>query len=227
MVQAGRSAGSRVLTALREMIVAGELLPGQTIRQDAMSKQLDVSRLPLREALGQLVAEGLARHEHNVGYTVTRLDEFEFHQVYLLRGLLESAILERVEKPTRGEEDSLRGTLKAVEVAALSVDTEGMQVLNRQFHFQIFELSRLPVLVSELGRVWTQTAPYHAFYFADEAARTRVLNEHRELFRAAVDGDGARLVRLMEAHRDGGEWSINSLLKRTSPTGPTLGVDQL
>lgn len=83
------------------MIFTGELLPGQSIRQELMAERLQVSRLPVREALDGLTATGLVTHVHNVGYTVTRLDRSEFDQVYLMRALLESEVLGRVTRAVR------------------------------------------------------------------------------------------------------------------------------
>ena len=61
----------RVADEVRRMIVSGELLPGHPVRQEHMAGRLGVSRLPVREALRQLAADGLVSHVHNVGYTVT------------------------------------------------------------------------------------------------------------------------------------------------------------
>lgn len=76
----------RVTDELRRMIVSGELLPGQPVRQEHMAEQLGVSRVPVREALRLLSADGLVSHVHNVEYAVTRLGQKEFGQIASVTG---------------------------------------------------------------------------------------------------------------------------------------------
>jgi len=211
-----RDASARVLQSLTEMIVNGELLPGQQVHQERISQQLNVSRLPLREAMKQLTAAGLLKHTYNAGYTVTRLDSSEFDQIYLLRSILEAEVLRRISAPTDEAAAQIEDVCAQVERAADAVDLESMRALNREFHFLIFNLSGLNILVDELHRVWTLIAPYHAIYYSDETARNRVLAEHRQMLEAARRGDGERLAELMSAHRQGGEGNLNDLLKRGS-----------
>ncbi|MBK5217426.1 MAG: GntR family transcriptional regulator, partial [Propionibacteriales bacterium] len=59
-----------VLAELRRTIIAGELSPGQPLRQDLLAERFGVSRVPLREALSTLEAEGQAVYEPHRGYKV-------------------------------------------------------------------------------------------------------------------------------------------------------------
>jgi len=61
-----------VVNRLREAILAGELSPGEQIRQADWADRLGVSRVPIPEALKALAAEGLLNHDHNRGYFVVR-----------------------------------------------------------------------------------------------------------------------------------------------------------
>src|ERR1044072_14288 len=81
---------ARVVDEITRMIVSGELLPGQQIRQEHMAAALGLSRLPVREALRQLAADGLVVHEQHVGFAVTRLSRSGVDQVDLMRRLVEA-----------------------------------------------------------------------------------------------------------------------------------------
>lgn len=206
------------------MIVTGELLPGQPIRQVLMAERLGVSRLPIREALRHLTAEGLVEHEHNVGYTVARLRQSDFDQIYLMRAALEPEVLRSL--PPFGPEALAEVTRAAdlVVTAAEQGDVLAMRLHNHTFHFAIFERSPLNLVVAEVRRLWTLAMPYHAAYLYDPAARARVVAEHDQMIEALTRHDNERLVELMNEHRHGGETSTGIMLRATRTT-TALAVD--
>ncbi len=215
-----RAAG-RVVSELERMIVTGELLPGQPIRQEWMAERLGVSRLPVREALDRLTAGGMVRHQHNAGYTVARLDRSEFDQIYLMRAALERevlAVLPRFDDEALAEIARLRDL---VEDAAHHGDVLGMRLRNHDFHFAVFERSALHLVVAELRRLWNLAMPYHAAYLYDTAARETVCAEHDEMVDALAAGDNHRLIALMDAHRAGGEASTGVMLGATAAGATT------
>jgi DNA-binding GntR family transcriptional regulator len=209
---AADQAVSRVVDEIKEMIVSGELLPGRQLRQEHLAAALGVSRLPVREALRQLVAEGLVVHEHNVGFAVARLNRAEFEQVYLMRRLLETEVIHSLPRPAAEELAQIAALAEEVERAAAELDLPRMRTLNSRFHLAIFALSDLNLVVGEIRRIWTWALPYHAVYLYDEAGRARVLAEHREMVAALGDGDVDRLVDLMDAHRAGSEAQLSLML---------------
>ncbi|MGW4119610.1 GntR family transcriptional regulator [Nocardia sp. NPDC004711] len=214
----GRGVGQaavRVVAELERMIVTGELLPGQPIRQVLMADRLGVSRLPIREALRHLAAEGLVEHEHNVGYTVARLQQSDFDQIYLMRAVLEREVLLSLPAfPAEVLAEVTRAAELVVE-AAQQGDVLAMRLQNHAFHFAIFERSPLNLVVAEIRRLWTLAMPYHAAYLYDPAARARVVAEHDQMIEALTRHDNARLVELMNEHRRGGETSTGMMLRAT------------
>ena len=84
-----------VVDRLRTAIVSGQLQPGQALRQDALAEQYRLSKIPLREALNQLKAEGLVTFINNRGAMVSRLSAAEVDEIYTMRIALESLALER------------------------------------------------------------------------------------------------------------------------------------
>ncbi|MGC7101788.1 GntR family transcriptional regulator [Amycolatopsis lurida] len=214
---------SRVVDGIKQMILSGELLPGQQLRQEQMAATLGVSRLPVREGLRQLVADGLVTHEHNVGFAVARLSRAEFDQVYLMRRLLETEAIRSLPRPTAAQLDEIRGLAEAVERAAAEVDLPGMRSANSEFHLAIFRLSPLNLVVGEITRIWAWALPYHSVYLHDEAGRDRILAEHRQMVDALGDGDLERFVELMDTHRDGSETQLNLMLQAGATARPSAG----
>ena len=82
-----------VLAELRRLICDGELPPGTVIRLDAVARALEVSRIPVREALKVLEGEGLVAHRPRGDYEVPSLRAEKVREIYRLRALLESEAL--------------------------------------------------------------------------------------------------------------------------------------
>src|SRR5262245_36973472 len=80
-------------TALRDMIVDGRLPAGERINEVHLAARLQVSRTPLREALGRLVAEGALTSVPRIGYFVCPLTLDEFEQLYPIRAILDPEAL--------------------------------------------------------------------------------------------------------------------------------------
>ena len=83
------AASERVAESLRQAILSGEIVPGQRVRQEEVAERLSSSRLPVREALRMLEAEGLIEHRSNKGARVPRLSMHEVDVVYQMRERLE------------------------------------------------------------------------------------------------------------------------------------------
>src|SRR5690606_21343535 len=83
------------LEALRERILRGDYPEGAPLRQDAIAAEFGVSRIPVREALRQLEAEGLVTINPHQGATVSSLSIEEVRELFELRALIESDLLRR------------------------------------------------------------------------------------------------------------------------------------
>ena len=82
-----------VVETLREKILNGEIKAGQPLRQAALAEELNVSRIPVREALLQLEAEGLVSFEPHKGATATELTVNQVDELFELRAMLEADLL--------------------------------------------------------------------------------------------------------------------------------------
>ncbi|OUR63463.1 GntR family transcriptional regulator [Colwellia sp. 39_35_sub15_T18] len=82
-----------VVEMLREKILSGEISAGQPLRQAALADELNVSRIPVREALLQLEAEGLVTFEAHKGASATELNLDQVDELFELRAMLEGDLL--------------------------------------------------------------------------------------------------------------------------------------
>jgi DNA-binding GntR family transcriptional regulator len=99
-----QSLPAAVADKLRNQIISGEIVEGTQLRQDAIAIQYQVSRVPVREALRQLEAEGLITIAPNRGAVVPALSPGDIEELFSIRSLLEPEVLKR-SIPRLTEED--------------------------------------------------------------------------------------------------------------------------
>lgn len=160
----------RVAARLRKAILAGELAPGDFIRQEKWAATLGVSRLPVREALKMLTTEGLLGHDPNRGYYLVKLDVEEMAQIYLMRRLLEPELIKTIRWPSTKEMSQLRETAKKAEKALENGDPVACLSLERIIDYQIYDLSRLKIVAREVKRLWELVDPYRSLVFAEPSS---------------------------------------------------------
>jgi DNA-binding GntR family transcriptional regulator len=150
-----RSLRDEVFEILHKRIIAGEIRPGEWLRQEDIASQLGVSMTPVREALDLLVASGLAERELYRGVHVIELTRDEMLDAYGLRFLLEpSAAWQAAENATPSQIEELKrlltGTLELVHLE----DMSRLRELSRQFHAAIITMCDSPLL----ERVYTMAS---------------------------------------------------------------------
>jgi DNA-binding GntR family transcriptional regulator len=203
------------MDALRELIVRRQLSAGQQVHQEQLAQLLGVSRIPVREALKALEAEGLLSHAPNRGYFVTIVRAEDLRQMYLMRRVIETEALKAVIWPDAAALKALKRLNAELTQAARAGKVNPMVGLNRQFHFAIFELSRLSTVVQELERLWRISEQYRVFYLSDDIARRRVVKEHAAMIAALEVRDRAKLIAIAHRHRNAAEERLMAILRGT------------
>jgi DNA-binding GntR family transcriptional regulator len=188
------AASERIAAALREAILSGEIAPGQWIRQEEVAARLGASRLPVREALRMLEAEGLTEHEAHKGSRVPLLDQHEVEVVYQMRERLEPlALAESLPHLSAEQVQHLEDVQRRIEADGRLTE---FLALDREFHLASYVGCPSEQLVSTISRLWNATQHHRrAFMLLSGPDRRWVVNsEHRLLLdairrRDAVDGE--------------------------------------
>lgn len=192
---------SRTLDALKALIASGRLSPGEQIRQEEMAELLNVSRVPLREAMNVLADQGMLQHRPNQGYFVTKRTPAERAQIARMLHLLENELMTSIEWPDEATLLKLRELNAAMREAAYKADSWPFLELNREFHFTIFSLSPHKLILEEATRLWALVDPLLWIKFEAVAAREQTLLEHDGLIAALASRDRAQCTAVMEQHR--------------------------
>jgi DNA-binding GntR family transcriptional regulator len=201
------------MDALRELIVRRQIAAGQQVHQEQLAQVLGVSRIPVREALRGLEAEGLLSHEPNRGYFVTIVRAEDLRQIYLMRRVIETEALKAVAWPDAAALASLKRVNAEMTRAARDGAVNPMIGLNQQFHFAIFRLSGLTWVVQELERLWRISEQYRVFYLSDEIARRRIVKEHAAMIAALEAHNRVKLLALANRHRKAAEERLMAILR--------------
>jgi DNA-binding GntR family transcriptional regulator len=213
---AGITGVERCVEAIRAMIFSGELLPGQKVHQAELANQLNVSRVPVREALSRLHAEGLLVHRSNAGFTVARFNREELSEIYLMRRLLETQLLRTM--PLERVDLALLKEINAELRGVSPRDSPDIyQKLNMSFHFAIFAASPLELVSSEIERLWNMSAYYRSARLFVTDDPSSLCAEHDEIIEAIRTGDVDGLVRVTDQHRSGTEHVDTWLRGRSLP----------
>lgn len=195
-----RSASDRIADALRAEIIAGRIRPGEWIRQEEVAERFGASRLPVREALRILAAEGLTEHELNRGARVPLLTKHEVSVVYQMRERLEPlALLQSLPSLSPDVFDELDAIQAEIESG---VDVDSFLELDRRFHLLTYSGSDVGQLNSVVTRLWNSTQYYRRVYMSGgHPERMPIVNsEHRLLLDAIVRRDAVDAERFLSGH---------------------------
>lgn len=202
---------------LRASILSGETLPGERLIQEQLAETYGLSRIPIREALRALEAEGLVTHGPGSGYTVARIDAEMLHSIQRIRQLLETEAVMRAAE--RGRLDTglaarLAAVLGQIEVTSPG-DAMAVASFTRGFHFELFEACEDAVILRILKNLWDSTDSWRTIYYrlifsADADHRQRVFDTQRKLVAAVAQGDAKAVTAILDDLRDRGITAVET-----------------
>jgi DNA-binding GntR family transcriptional regulator len=191
----------QVLEVLREKIVRGVYREGAPLRQDALAEELGVSRIPIREALRQLQAEGLVTFSPHIGAVVSTLSLDEIEELFDVRAVLESDQLKRA-IPRMTDDILARADeiLDSYEAAFVRHDVPTWGKLNWQFHATLLAPADRPLTLRVLDNLHNQSDRYVRMQLALTHGDSRANEEHRSIADAVRRRDTRGAPRLLSEH---------------------------
>jgi len=191
-----------VYEVLRKGIIGGKFKPGQKIIMREVAKELGLSDIPVREAIRRLESDGLVTFTPHLGAVVSKIDEHEFVETYLIRIELES-LATRLAVPHIKAEDILFLIDKnnEMEKAFRKNRYEKIGTINRDFHLKIYHAAPYPFLNQLIISLWERLERTQSvFAYVPKRAGASVL-EHTEIVEALKKRDAKLAEKLMEEHK--------------------------
>jgi len=189
------------LERLREAIIMGELTPGTPLRLEDLARSLGMSISPIREAVRQLEALGLAEHVPHHGAKVMRLDVEELRELFSIRLALESMALRRAAELFEGADEArASAALEEYNSARRRRDTRAAVRAHGTFHFTLYEAARSSWLVRLIRPAWDSCERYRPVLLADGALQDRHEELDVELLEACAAREPDRAARALQDH---------------------------
>ena len=212
----------QVADTLRMMILVGDLLPGERVTQDDLSKRLGVSTMPVREALLRLAAEGFVEAAPNRSFRVVHTTREDIRDIYWIHAKLAGELTARACQAADARVlDALRECHDEYLAAVEAGDTTWMEEANWRFHKTINSAAGSPKLLLVL-RSSLRFIP-EGFYGLVRDWPEVSNQGHREILDAFENRNARAAHRAAEAHvRDAGELLI-SLFSSTGYWTPPEG----
>lgn len=196
-----RNFRDQVADALRAALIAGDLKPGEVYSAPALAARFGVSATPVREAMLDLVREGLVDTMPNKGFRVTEVSERQLDEYTQIRELIEIPVLVGLaETADRAALEAMRPQAQEIVDAAAKGDLIAYLEADRHFHLALLALAGNEHLVTVVEDLRKRS---RLFGLQELAAAGRLESsgrEHLELLDALIAGDAAAVQACMSRH---------------------------
>lgn len=183
---------------IRDAIVSGALEENDPIRQDDVARLFNVSKIPVREALKRLEAEGLVLFQRNKGAIVTSMSDAELAQIFEIRAMLESNAI-RLAVPHMTAETFAHAEQLCDEFQRES-NVGRWAELNWNFHSSLYQDANRPYLLNLIRSVNDRIERYIRLQLTLSHGEHTADREHRAILAACRAGDGELAARLLNDH---------------------------
>ena len=192
-----------VASYVRELIISGEVKPGEFLRMEPIAEAVGVSNTPVREGMLTLRSEGFVELVPRRGFVVAPFEEQDLRDLFWAQGKLAGELAARAAKRMSSEQiESLERLLEEYETAVDGGDESAIARVGHEFHRRINLAADSRRLALLLGSMVRQLP--NRFYATIEGHVDATSEEHSELVDALRRRDARRARSLMEAHLDSG-----------------------
>lgn len=212
---AAQTTSDLIANVLRAEIAGGGISPGKPLRQEEIASRFGVSRIPVREALRLLEAEGLLVIHANRGAFVRSFTPEEVEEVYDLRLMLEPDLIRRsVAKMTPEDVGAIERLMLEAEA---SVITPSWRDLDNRFHIALYAPAQRTHQSEVVLRLRSTITHYSLADNKLTAAKSRWLADHRAIFAACRKGDASEAAALLKEHLQAAANMTLQIMKAEGP----------
>lgn len=203
-----------IYESIKSAIIAGELPPGEPLRQDEIAKSHGVSKIPVREALLRLEVDGLVLFRKNKGAIVRGLSTEEVLNLMDIRVALECKALE-LAIPSMVDSD-FTAARALLDTYSHETDYKSWSVLNVRFHQILYEPCGNALLLEMIDDVRSRMGPFVRTLMSETSGLKRPHQEHIAILDAAAKGKTEQAVELLRKHIETTKKEMAARLRRRS-----------
>ena len=188
---AQESLSQRAYSVLRDGLINGHFRPGQRLVMQDLANQLGTSITPVREACMRLVSEGGLQLRSGRFAIVPPITLERYMEVRLMRLELEGLAAEIAAQRATAEDVALLNKIHPHYAAADNEElSDEAYRLNRDFHFAVYRMSRMDMLVSHIESLWTSMGPMFTVFFIRGKRTYFGAEAHQRVIECIQAGDG-------------------------------------
>lgn len=207
------SSVERLYYDLRDRATRYEFRPGARINEQALGRELGVSRAPLREALNRLVAEGLLDFVMNKGFFRKAISVDEVFDLYQVRIALERrAVLLAAQRASDDEIRSVQGYWREVMDKADNMSTPDLLLADEEFHRRLLALSKNKELCAMMENITRRIHVARHIDIQKATWNSKAFDAHRQVTDCLLNRDAKMAVAVMTDHID---MSLNRAIEIT------------
>jgi DNA-binding GntR family transcriptional regulator len=209
---------ARAYAALKDALIGGSFRPGQRLLMQDLAERLGTSVAPVRDACMKLVGERALEARSDRFVTVPDLTLSRYMEIRTIRIELEGLAAELAAQQSGGTAlDAIADVQARFEAVDRALAPNDAMRLNREFHFMVYRLSGIEMLISHIESLWISMGPILNIFYNDIPPKHAGAEEHARVIEALRAGNGkkARAAIRMDILR-AGEGLIAYLDQRTA-----------
>lgn len=192
-----------VICKITEWIIQGQIKPGDKLIASQIAQKLDLSSIPIREALFTLEGTGIVKRIDRRGFYLAKISISDLNELYCLRKLLEDEVHRIcVPKITNNNISQLRLLNDEMQESAQKGENILWIMQNREFHFVPFKHMNNIRMMRFINQLWDSNTIYIAAHVFMGTAYQKIHDQHNTLIDAFYKRDSNLVNKLMTDHRD-------------------------
>jgi DNA-binding GntR family transcriptional regulator len=200
-VDEDRTLAGRAFAALRDAILAGTLAPGARLEIRSLADDLNMSPMPVREAVRQLDALGLVEHLPHRGARVTGLSLDDLREVYEARFVVEArAVLLAAAGFTEADAERAAASLSRTVQARHDGDHAASWAADEDFHFALYRGAGSEWLLRLITPLWGTSERYRRMSQSPDRDFSERYQEHMSILDACIAREGELAARRLGTH---------------------------
>ena len=202
-----------IYESLKEAIIKFDFLPGTKLVEQDLSKKLQISRTPLREALKLLEFEGFVTRKLNGGLEVSKLSIKELQDIYELKIAIESIAVKSIAENWHGSDlNELENIVNKIQLELKRTSKKenrysensvlwGLEKLNLDFHFELINIYGNQIFIEMLKRIHGRFSRYTYICYKNNKERfIKLLYEHLKIYELIKKRKSNEAVKMIKEH---------------------------